>query len=488
MFALRVGTLPDGARLEPLLHHVRAAALGAFLGHGLAPGDERAVGIAVAAVERLALLGAALHDLALRALRALDADCLLLDVLAGGVIAARRELAEPAILHHQVVAALRALFVERRILLLRAADLFGGLAVGVSGAGQEGAEAALLQDHGAAAVFAVFLFALLGDFHILGFRFAGVGALGVAGASDELAVLAPFQHEGLAALAAHLTGGFFHPLDVGHVLFGVLQIFVEALVEVGHGNPPVEFALFDFVEFFFHPRGVLHLEDVVETLQQQAGHDDAQFRGRGAAAFLLDVLALQNRGEDGGVGGGPADAVGFQAFDQGGFVVTRRRLGEVLFGLDGLEAQQFALGHGRQAVLQFFVFFIGLILTFLVDLEIAVELGDAAGGAEGVLHGVFALGGDIDGGLIEQRGHHLAGHKAIPDQPVQLHLVFGQVLLHHFRRVSHGGGADGFVRVLRVLLALVNVGAWRQELDPVALADVVAEVGGLRVRVRAEDA
>src|SRR5450756_33749 len=172
VFALGVRTLPHGARLEPLLHHIRAAALGTLLGHGLAPGDESAVGVAVAAVKRLALLGAALDDLALRALRAFDPDGLLLDVLAGGIIAACGELAEPAVLHDQVALALRALLIKGLILLLRAADLFGGLAIGVSGAGQEGAEAALLEDHGAAAVLAVFLFALLGDLHVGAVRFA----------------------------------------------------------------------------------------------------------------------------------------------------------------------------------------------------------------------------------------------------------------------------------------------------------------------------
>src|ERR1039458_6117248 len=141
---------------------------------------------------------------------------------------------QPAELQDQVALALRALLVEGLILLLGAADLFGGLAIGVSGARQESAETALLQDHGAAAVFAIFLFALLGHFHISIVRLARVGALGVAGTGDELAVLAPLQDEGLAALAAHLAGGFFQPLDVGHVLFGVLEILVEALVELGH--------------------------------------------------------------------------------------------------------------------------------------------------------------------------------------------------------------------------------------------------------------
>ena len=144
VFALGVGALPEGARLDEFLDHVRAAALRALLGHGLAPGDERAIGVAVAAVERLALLGAALDDLALRALRALHADGLLLDVLAGGVVAARGELAEPAVLHDQVAVALRALLIQRHVLRLRPADLLGGLAIRVFRTREEGAEAALL--------------------------------------------------------------------------------------------------------------------------------------------------------------------------------------------------------------------------------------------------------------------------------------------------------------------------------------------------------
>jgi hypothetical protein len=61
----RWGT-PDGAGLEPLLHHVGAAALGAFLDDRLALGDELAFGPAVAAVERLAPLGTPLHNLPFR--------------------------------------------------------------------------------------------------------------------------------------------------------------------------------------------------------------------------------------------------------------------------------------------------------------------------------------------------------------------------------------------------------------------------------------
>src|SRR5690606_24771151 len=89
-----------------------------------------------------------------------DAGALLLDVLAGRVVAARRELAEPAVLEHEVRAALRARLVEdlvrlgRRQPALRRDDLPRRLALGIAGAGEELAEAPALDRHRAAAVLA----------------------------------------------------------------------------------------------------------------------------------------------------------------------------------------------------------------------------------------------------------------------------------------------------------------------------------------------
>src|SRR5207249_9932975 len=137
--------LPNRAGLQPLLHHIRAAAFGTFLAHRLAPSYELAIGVTVATIKRLALLGAALDNLAIGTLRTLHPDGFLLDVLAGGIVAARRELTKASMLQHQVVVALRTLFVERLVgFLLLSADRLGGLAIRVSRACVEGPEAALL--------------------------------------------------------------------------------------------------------------------------------------------------------------------------------------------------------------------------------------------------------------------------------------------------------------------------------------------------------
>src|SRR5216684_654571 len=105
VFALLVGTLQGAAGLQPFLEEVGAA------------------------VEGLAALGAPLHDFAFGALRALHANGFLLDVFASWIIAARRKLAETAIFHDQIVAALRAFFVQRDVgFLLGPADGTRGFA------------------------------------------------------------------------------------------------------------------------------------------------------------------------------------------------------------------------------------------------------------------------------------------------------------------------------------------------------------------------
>src|ERR1019366_7041578 len=50
-------------------------------------------------------------------------------------------------------------------------------------------------------------------------------------------------------------------------------------VKLGHGHAPVEFALLDFVQLLFHPRGVLYFENVVEAFEQKVGHHLAQLGG-----------------------------------------------------------------------------------------------------------------------------------------------------------------------------------------------------------------
>src|SRR5437773_3452837 len=197
--AFRLRAAQHGAGLQPFLHEIWIAALGAFFRYRLAPGDEIAVRVAAAAVKSLTALGAPLDNFAFRTLRTLHSHGLLLDVLAGRVIAAGGELAETAELRHHIAAALRAFFIQRHVgLSLDASNGPGGLAIRITGAGEKLSEAALLQHHGPAAVLAVFLIALLGEIRLIDVRqihreLPGIGALRIAGAGDEASVLAPLD-------------------------------------------------------------------------------------------------------------------------------------------------------------------------------------------------------------------------------------------------------------------------------------------------------
>ena len=134
----------------------------------------------------------------------------------------------------------------------------------------------------------------------------------------------------------------------------------------------------------------------------------------------------------------------------------------------------FALGHRGEPVFHLLVFFVGLVLAFFVHLKKAAELQHRPGGAEQIFAGVLAARRDVDSGLVEYRGRHLGGYEAVPDQAVELELVLGQILCHVVGAVLHGSGTDGFVRILRVLLGLVNVGRFGQKLGPELDRDVGA--------------
>src|SRR5947209_8428667 len=170
-----------------------------------------------AAVEEVAAARFLLGDLAFAALGTGDADEVLLHPLALGVSGAGDESAVTAFSLHEILAALGAVFIERngrggfhRLKLAR------GLAVRVSGARHELAEASALEHHGASAIGTV-LFAF-GVLRVCGFEvrqvydvfFGEVArfriALVVGAAGVEAAELAPLENQRGCAFFALLVG------------------------------------------------------------------------------------------------------------------------------------------------------------------------------------------------------------------------------------------------------------------------------------------
>src|SRR5579863_6970070 len=128
---LLVRALQIHARLERLLHQVRATAFRTLLGNRLRVRREIALGIIRAAPEDVSAPRLALGQVALAALRALHSfNQVLLHILAFGITRARHELAIRALPQHQRLAAQRAVFARRlrRLLLLFLAQLADRLA------------------------------------------------------------------------------------------------------------------------------------------------------------------------------------------------------------------------------------------------------------------------------------------------------------------------------------------------------------------------
>src|SRR5262249_12136415 len=155
------------------------------------------------------------------------ASLLLLDVGTGGVVAAGDEGAESPAPPHEVVLADRALLVDggedldRELAALATHEPPRLLALGVARAGEERAEATLLEDHRLLVLGADRLSHVLVDLHrtrALARELAGVLALRVAGAGQEVAVAAPLLDHRLAALVADLVGRLLVGLDVLHLL------------------------------------------------------------------------------------------------------------------------------------------------------------------------------------------------------------------------------------------------------------------------------
>src|SRR5260370_2552253 len=327
------------------------AALWALLIKGPVIGSEFALGIRRAAVEDVAAPVFLFHHVAFFAIRALHPNQVLLDVLAIGISAARCELAEAAVTQNHIAATLRAFLIQGNI-----GDFFAliqparGLAVGIPVARHELAKASALEDHDAAAVLAVLF--LRGLLQVGGIKvrqvngvFFGKGAaIGIiffiAAAGKKRPVFAPFDDQRQAAAFALLVGRLLHAFDVLHVLLGIGEIFGELLVETLERVDPCLFALFAFIQLFFQTGGVCQVESIGKVRDPQNAHDQSYFSANNFAADLLHILPLLDGADNRRVGRRPSDAALFQFFDQRSFVVPRRRLGKMLLRLEFIERKR----------------------------------------------------------------------------------------------------------------------------------------------------
>src|SRR5271163_3850557 len=440
--AFLVGALPgDAGALQILLDHVVRAARRAWLQHDLVPCGELALRVAAAAEENFPAAAATLEDLAFLAFRARDSGLdrvglQALDAVAIRVARASEEFAEA-----------RAAFDHRLAALF--ADLVGGRR-----------RRRLQRD----------------DALFVARDFAGVGAFGIVRAGEKLAVAAPVDHHVAAVELALETGGQALVLDLGHFLFRVGEVLRERAVEALHRLDPVLGTLFDLVEVLFELRREAGFQNVGERLDQHVV-DDAPERRRPhpLALVLFDVLDAQDARHDCGVGRRTPDTLLLEFFDQRGLRVARRRLREMLFGIEPEQGESLALVQQRQRA--FLVVGRRFVLTLDIHAHETVELHHLAGRTE---NRVGRL--DIDRGAVVHRLRHLARDEAIVDERVERECVLVEVARDRLGVALDGGRANCFMRALRLLAGFIKVRLIGNIFFAVTRDDMVAD--GLERLVR----
>ena len=185
---------------------------------------------------------------------------------------------------------------------------------------------------------------------------------------------------------------------------------------------PVVVARFNLVELVLQLRSELHVQQVGEILDQQAGQCDAEFRRHQPAFLILHVLPVTQRPQDGSISAGTPDTQFLQLTDQGSLGVSRRRLREVLVGnqLANLHLLAFLENRQRGVMAVLVLFPGGFSLRFLINRGKTREAHHGTGGAKSVRPGLH-----VNPGLIDDRRTHLTGHHSVPDQGVKRPLFRG---------------------------------------------------------------
>ncbi len=214
------------------------------------------------------------------------------------------------------------------------------------------------------------------------------------------------------------------------------------------------------VKAVFHLRGKIVVHQIAEVSFQTIGDNFTHFLGIETTVFRTHIAAILNGRNDRRIGRRATDTAFFQLFHQRSFAEACRWLGEVL-SRGQLNQGEFIPGVDRW---QGFVFI--ALTQRRHHLRPAIETQNTTTRFQAEITRT-----DGERGGVVLRWRHLTGDKLAPDQLIQL-LRIGFHILQGFGQHSNVGRTNRFVRFLRVLFAVVLVGALRQ----IFFAEVIANV------------
>ena len=346
-------------------------------------------------------------------------------------------------------------------------DLDDRLACRVVGTAEERPETTEFVDQRFAAIGAFMLGNLFFEHVAVFVAWAGKFALRISAAAQKFAVFAEsVDHFPLAFGTGIFTGRSLR-LCVLHLFGGLVEVVLEGPVELLENADPLEVLFLNLVELLFHVAGKGDVHDLGEKLAELVGDDLADIGGVEFGLLLFDVLSVLDRRNNAGIGTWPSDPFLFQGPYQRGLGVSRRRLGEVLAGLDIDRGDGVADLHRRQDR------FIGVgppnLCKSVKNAHPARSFVPARADR--------CLRLDLDSGGVPLGWGHLAGDETTPDHIIELELLVGEERSDIGRCKVRIGGPDGLVGLLGALLGGVKIGLFGQ----IVVADVTFDVtpGGI---------
>src|SRR2546426_1088222 len=267
-------------------------------------------------------------------------------------------------------------------------------------------------------------------------------ALLEAGARVEASVPPELDHDRSPALGADAVGGLLGHVRLLHALVLLFHELRERLEELADDGDPLDLARGDTVEVLLHPNGEARVDDLREVLAQEIGDDEADVLGHEGSAFLSNIPAIHQRGDRRRVCRRPADAELLERLDERRFREARRRLREMLRGIEAEQLQGLALLHfwERRDL------FLGLVARLEVHAEESVEKDAASVRTQEIRTRL-----DVEARVLEARRRHLGCDRPLPDDRVQLELVRLEEALHAIRRARKIRRPYRLMRFLRTL-------------------------------------
>ena len=235
---------------------------------------------------------------------------------------------------------------------------------------------------------------------------------------------------GAEAADAHHAGQALQLNGAGHtgvdIALPLLHLGFQALFSLKEAlqvRQPLHLTVGNLIEGVLHPGRETGVHQIREVLLQQGRHGKSREAGGERVVGEGGVAAIDDRADDRGIGGRPADALLLEHLHQGRLAVASGGLGLVTEGLHRLAGRAIAHLQGRQQQLLSFNRRVGIVAALDVGAKETSEVdaltrGPELGWAQGAAIGLQFHREHGEAGIS-----HLAGHGALPDQ-----LIEGQIL------------------------------------------------------------